>query len=181
MSADNDCGACEKKLLVSGDVGCGKTSLLFTYSRKTFPNSENPFLYENYSADVEVNEKVVKFELWDNTCQDHYSQIRTLNYPGTDVALLCFSVDDPNSLENIKKKWLPELKLYCPNIPFLVVGNKSDLRKNSTLENAVIFEHKKVAKELGAHAYLECSAKLQEGLQEVFETAAKLTLSVQNK
>ncbi|KFM61842.1 Ras-like GTP-binding protein rhoA, partial [Stegodyphus mimosarum] len=133
-----------------------------------------------YSADVEINGKLVKLELWDNACEDHYSQIRTLNYPGTDVAVLCFSIDDPNSLENIKKKWLPELKLYCPNIPFLVIGNKSDLRKNSPVENAVSFEKgKKFATELGAHAYLECSAKLQEGLKEVFETAAKLTLSVQ--
>jgi GTPase SAR1 family protein len=39
--------------------------------------------------------------------------------------LVCFSVDNINSLENIKDKWVPELNKYIPNTPMIIVGCKS--------------------------------------------------------
>jgi len=37
---------------------------------------------------------------------------------------MCFSIDSPDSLENIPEKWTPEVKHFCPNVPIILVGNK---------------------------------------------------------
>ncbi|KAJ8038803.1 Ras-related C3 botulinum toxin substrate 1 [Holothuria leucospilota] len=49
-----------------------------------------------------------------------------------DVLLVCFSVVCPASFENVRKKWHPEVTHFCPNIPVILVGTKSDLRDDST-------------------------------------------------
>ncbi|OQR76171.1 ras GTP-binding protein Rho1-like [Tropilaelaps mercedesae] len=45
---------------------------------------------------------------------------------------MCFSIDSPDSLENILEKWHPEVKHFCPNVPIVLVANKKDLRNDST-------------------------------------------------
>ena len=62
--------------------------------------------------------------LWDTAGQEDYDRLRPLSYPDTDVILMCFSIDSPDSLENIPEKWTPEVKHFCPNVPIILVGNK---------------------------------------------------------
>lgn len=66
--------------------------------------------------------------LWDTAGQEDYDRLRPLSYPDTDVILICFSIDEPDSLENIPEKWTPEVKHFCPNVPIILVANKKDLR-----------------------------------------------------
>jgi hypothetical protein len=66
----------------------------------------------------------VELTLWDTAGQEDYDRLRPLSYPDTDVILMCFSVDSPDSLENIPEKWTPEVKHFCPNVPIILVGNK---------------------------------------------------------
>lgn len=51
----------------------------------------------------------VELALWDTAGQEDYDRLRPLSYPDTDVILMCFSVDSPDSLENIPEKWTPEV------------------------------------------------------------------------
>lgn len=53
----------------------------------------------------------VELALWDTAGQEDYDRLRPLSYPDTDVILMCFSVDSPDSLENIPEKWTPEVKI----------------------------------------------------------------------
>lgn len=54
----------------------------------------------------------VELALWDTAGQEDYDRLRPLSYPDTDVILMCFSVDSPDSLENIPEKWTPEVSCY---------------------------------------------------------------------
>jgi hypothetical protein len=56
--------------------------------------------------------------------QEDMDATRPESYTGADVFLLCFSVKGPTSFQNIKTKWIPELKQHAPNIPILLVGCK---------------------------------------------------------
>ena len=57
----------------------------------------------------------VELALWDTAGQEDYDRLRPLSYPDTDVILMCFSIDNPDSLENIPEKWTPEVSSQNPN------------------------------------------------------------------
>jgi Ras family protein A len=103
---------------------------------------------------------------------------------------MCFSIDSPDSLENIPEKWTPEVKHFCPNVPIILVGNKKDLRNDPNTikelgkmkqEPVKPAEGRAMAEKINAFAYLECSAKSKEGVREVFETATRAALQVKKK
>ena len=76
--------------------------------------------------------------MWDTAGQEDYDRLRPLSYPDTDVILMCFSIDSPDSLENIPEKWTPEVKHFCPNVPIILVGNKkvrTYRRSNCSFDN----------------------------------------------
>ncbi|GCB62296.1 hypothetical protein scyTo_0004227 [Scyliorhinus torazame] len=92
--------AIRKKLVIVGDGACGKTCLLIVFSKDQFPEVYVPTVFENYVADIEVDGKQVELALWDTAGQEDYDRLRPLSYPDTDVILMCFSIDSPDSLGN---------------------------------------------------------------------------------
>lgn len=182
--------AIRKKLVIVGDGACGKTCLLIVFSKDQFPEVYVPTVFENYVADIEVDGKQVELALWDTAGQEDYDRLRPLSYPDTDVILMCFSIDSPDSLENIPEKWTPEVKHFCPNVPIILVGNKKDLRNDpNTIKELGKMkqepmrpeEGRAMAEKINAFAYLECSSKSKEGVREVFETATRAALQVKKK
>ncbi|KAG4301009.1 hypothetical protein PCK1_002708 [Pneumocystis canis] len=177
-----------KKLVAVGDGGCGKTCLLIVYSQGSFPEKYVPTaqVFENYITNVYYgsSNKIVELALWDTAGQEEYDRLRPLSYPESDVVLICFAIDYPTSLENVTDKWYPEVTHFCPNIPIVLVGLKSDLRRNRnaiellkaqgltpvTYQQAIA-----VADEIKAQ-YLECSSKENIGVKEVFNLAISLAI-----
>ncbi|XDB48734.1 hypothetical protein AB1E18_002314 [Capra hircus] len=179
--------AIRKKLVIVGDGACGKTCLLIVFSKDQFPEVYVPTVFENYIADIEVDGKQVELALWDTAGQEDYDRLRPLSYPDTDVILMCFSIDSPDSLENIPEKWTPEVKHFCPNVPIILVGNKKDLRQDEHTRRELAKmkqepvrseEGRDMANRISAFGYLECSAKTKEGVREVFEMATRAGLQV---
>ncbi|KAE8293525.1 Rho-related GTP-binding protein RhoA-C [Larimichthys crocea] len=182
--------AIRKKLVIVGDGACGKTCLLIVFSKDQFPEVYVPTVFENYVADIEVDGKQVELALWDTAGQEDYDRLRPLSYPDTDVILMCFSVDSPDSLENIPEKWTPEVKHFCPNVPIILVGNKKDLRNDEHTrrelakmkQEPVKYEDgKDMANRISAYGYQECSAKTKDGVREVFEMATRAALQAKKR
>jgi GTPase SAR1 family protein len=63
-----------------------------------------PTVFENYVADVEVDNKHVELALWDTAGQEDYDRLRPLSYPDSHVILICFAIDSPDSLDNVQEK-----------------------------------------------------------------------------
>ena len=175
--------AIERKLVIVGDSACGKTCLFCVFVEDKFPADLH--LIQNYMPRIAVDGKLVRLVLFDTPGQEEYDRLRPLSYPQTDVILMCFSIDDPCSLENITGKWTPEIRHFCPNVPILLVGNKKDLRNDENTKKELSKmkqepvkreEGSLVCERIGGYAYMECSAKRREGVREVFEMAARASL-----
>jgi hypothetical protein len=127
-----------------------------------------------------------------DTCgEEELERLAKACYLDQEVFLLCFSLADAASLTSLTEKWndgnwpvenvmnLPTPTPQHPHhyvnhgVPVILVGCKSDKRVISEEEG------RQAAEKLGCAAYVECSAREQEGLTEVFETAISEFLKYQ--
>ncbi|XP_023568334.1 transforming protein RhoA-like isoform X2 [Octodon degus] len=157
--------AIRKKPVIVGDGACGKTCFLIVFSKDQFPEVYVPTVFKNYVED--------------------YDRLRPLSCPDTDVILVCFSIDSPDSLENIPEKWTPEVKHFYPNVPIILGGNKKDLRNDEHTRRELAKmkqepvkpeEGRDTANRIGAFGHMECSAKTKDGVREVLEMATRAAL-----
>jgi len=173
------------KLVVIGDGAVGKTCLLISYAKKEFPKDYIPTVFDNYVVNLTAGDQNIELGLWDTAGQEEYDRLRPLSYANANVFLLCFSVVSPVSFENVTAKWYPELMHFCPEVPFILVGTKMDVRNDesevaklrSQGQNPITNQQgQELSKKLGAIRYMECSAKTQENLKDVFDEAVRSVL-----
>jgi len=128
---------------------------------------------------------VYNLGLWDTAGQEEYDKMRTVSYPHTDVFVLCFSLVHPMSFENVRNRWYPELKEYCPESPILLVGTKQDLTTDEETMRTLSRQNmapisrdaaEDLVKELHLAGYLECSGLTQAGVKVVFDEASRLAV-----
>jgi GTPase SAR1 family protein len=109
--------------------------------------------------------------------QDDYARLRPISYLQADLFLICFRVTWSTSFESIRDKWYPEMRHYCPDVPFLIVATQTDLRdcpemiKKFAGQNQRLIsteEGERLAYELRAAKYVECSSLTRKRLDDVF-------------
>ena len=169
------------KCVIIGDGQVGKTSLLVTYESGEFPSEYIPNLFGGYDVTVSIAEETYNLVFWDDCgCGAPYDGLPPVPFPSASVYLVCFSVVEPDSYENIKECWVRDIKHHYPNTPFLLLGTKVDLRVDrATLDKLEKKKEKPVSKEEGeilakslkAAKYVECSALTREGVKNVFDQA----------
>lgn len=175
------------KCVIVGDAAADKTQLLTSYTTGCFQSEYVPTVFDNHAVTVMIGENPVTLGLFDTASNEDYDRLRPLSYPQTDVFLICFSLVDSGSLENVSVKWYPEVRHHCPDALIILVGTKLDLRDDmDTIEK---LKKKKqtpityrqglaVADRIGAVKYLECSALTQKGLKTVFDEAVLAVLDL---
>jgi len=176
------------KVVVLGNLGVGKTSLVSRFYTGAFSPDHIPTVFRNYSQTVFHGDKEIELSVWDTEMWDtsfsirnmaqrsildpeggeDYSGMRKLTYNNTDVFLFCFALNDRESFEYVKHQWYKDVTTSAPVTPYVTVlcGTKADLKQ----ERAVTSEEAiKTANELNCCAYVECSAAKGEN---VYETIA---------
>eukprot|EP01111_Echinosteliopsis_oligospora_P000854 TRINITY_DN1102_c0_g1_i1.p1 TRINITY_DN1102_c0_g1~~TRINITY_DN1102_c0_g1_i1.p1 ORF type:complete len:197 (+),score=41.70 TRINITY_DN1102_c0_g1_i1:171-761(+) len=170
------------KLVVVGDGAVGKTCLLISYTSNEFSQEYVPTVFDNYSANIMVDNETVSLGLWDTAGQEDYDRLRPLSYPQTDMFLICYSIASQTSFTNVKAKWWPEVMHHCPTSQLMLVGTKCDLRddketivrlKEKSQSLVTVQQGDQLAREIKACCYMECSALTQRGVKEVFDEAIK--------
>lgn len=176
----------QRKLVLLGDGASGKTSLLNVFTRGYFPTVYEPTVFENYVHDIFIDNTHIELSLWDTAGQEEFDRLRSLSYDDTHAIMLCFSVDNPDSLENVESKWVGEILENCPGVELVLVALKCDLRgegvEGEGAKDCLTYQQGlDVAKRIQALRYLECSAMKNRGVNEAFTEAARVALKVQTK
>ncbi|XP_046381340.1 rho-related GTP-binding protein RhoQ-like [Haliotis rufescens] len=161
------------KCVVVGDGGVGKTSMLLRYIDGRFLEEYIPTCFDSYAVSLDLGDRYYDLCLMDTAGQETYDRLRTLSYFNTDVFVVCFSVASQDSFTNVRTRWIPELKEFKPGTRFILVGTQADLREDAQYpgECVSLSQAKKLARKVGAEAYVECSSLTGDGLKSVFHGA----------
>ncbi|KAL7716912.1 Rho family GTPase [Entamoeba marina] len=109
--------------------------------------------------------------MWDTAGQEDFDRIRNKAYADTDVFLVCYSVDDQNSYENVEVKWVPEVTHFCKEAKIILAATKVDRRKDKTCNCLASSKCQELANRVGAAGHMECSSKTGTNVKELFKLA----------
>lgn len=145
-------------IVVVGDGTVGKTCLLHAYTDESFTNFYTPTIYDKESIEMVLDGLRHTITLHDTAGQEDYDRIRQQFYKKAQCFLLCYSIDNRVTFENIKAKWIPELSATENKVPIVLIATKIDLRRHIDTEVSTT-EGEKLARKINANCFVECSAK----------------------
>ncbi|XP_029357906.1 rho-related GTP-binding protein RhoH [Echeneis naucrates] len=179
----NDLAEMSVKCVLVGDTAVGKTALLVRFTSDTFPATYKPTVFDNTGVDVYMDGVQIRLGLWDTAGNDNFRQIRPRSYQHADVVLICYSVANPTSFANVQHKWIAEVRENLPRVPVLVVATQTDLREVGTHRGNCMSaaDGRRLAHDIHAKGYLECSSISNRGVQQVFEYAVRTAVNQARK
>ena len=166
MTEENPEYSVQYKIILLGDSGVGKTSILFRYCKDLFTDVEATVGVEYQPKFIELNGKKIKLAIWDTAGQERFRTLTKSFYRNIQGAILVYDVTNPESLESLERSWMPELEANAsPPYQKMVVGNKTDLAGPGSVPKE---RGEEVAKRLGA-LFVQTSAKTAEHVANAFE------------
>jgi Ras-related protein Rab-1A len=162
------------RLLLLGESGVGKSSLLLRFTDDTFEDTYISTIGIDFRVKtVEIDGRPVKLQIWDTAGQERFRTITRAYYRGCQGIILVFDVSKLNTF-NMTEYWMDEISKNTDfDVPKILVGNKSDLR--DTMECVPLKQAQELAQTYGID-YFEVSAKNTSGgtpLHDVFIHLAK--------
>lgn len=157
----------EYKIVILGDFGVGKSSLIFRFLN-------NKFKKETDSPNADNNRKIIQIDsniriilnIWDTADQEKGGELQKIYYKDIYGAMLVFDLTNKESFDNLNK-WLNELKENSPkDIVYCFAGNKSDLKEERAIEYETIKDF------VNENLYYEVSSKAGNNVSLAFEQLA---------
>ena len=162
------------KVVLIGDSGVGKTSIISRFTKDTFNNEEMSSSSAQFtSKTIQINDQSIKFDIWDTAGQEKFRALAKIFYKDAQVIILVYEIINKESFDSIKNYWYKESSENSTADIFFVVGNKSDLYENEQVTDE---EGKKFAKEINA-IFKITSALSNTGIDRLFESIGKKILN----
>ena len=159
------------KLLLVGDFGTGKSSLLVRFTDDSFTSSYITTIGVDFKIrTVMCGDSIVKLQIWDTAGQERFRTITAAYYRGAMGILVVYSVSDNRSFLNIRK-WMSEIDQYASdNVKRILIGNNCDVDPS---ERQVTYEQgAELAKEFGIQ-FFETSGKTNTNVDDCFMAITK--------
>jgi small GTP-binding protein len=159
------------KILLIGESGVGKTSIISQYVEETFKEDQETSAGASFSTKkLELkNGNLVTLEIWDTAGQEKFRALTQLFYKESSAAILVYDITRKDSFEQIKEYWFNQVKEKSPNnVIIALAANKIDLFENEEVEEKIARDF---ANEIGA-IFMMTSAKNKDGIDELFDIIA---------
>ena len=159
-------GVTKLKIILLGNSGVGKTSLLSQYVNGVLVSDQSYTIGVEFKIkDIMVEGRQVRLALWDTAGQERFRSITQTYFRGTQGAVLVFDLTDRNSFTRLQD-WLFELELHCRRDPVtIILGNKEDLEDRREVDKTEAMEFARRHNIL----YMETSASISEEVEYAFE------------
>ncbi|GBO26577.1 hypothetical protein AVEN_153993-1 [Araneus ventricosus] len=164
----------EKKIVVVGHSGCGKTSLIASFISES-PVDMTGTVPKEIRKTISFGRERLEVVLREEPSGHYFEFVRMLDYAGTSAALVCFAFNDANSIRSVPK-WIHEMRQYCRPGDLSVVGCKLDLKHKTPVS---VEEWMDLEKAIIPYKYLECSAKTGEGVSHLVRIVGSVLLNQQ--
>jgi Ras-related protein Rab-7A len=160
------------KVIILGDSGVGKTSLMNQYVNKKFSASYKATIGADFlTKEVLVDDRLVTMQLWDTAGQERFQSLGVAFYRGADCCVLVYDVNNAKSFDTLDS-WRDEFLIQASpmdpeSFPFVVLGNKVDVGEDKRVvssKRAMAFCQAK-----GGIPYFETSAKEAVNVEQAFE------------
>ncbi len=163
------------KIVMLGQGGVGKTSLVRRYVQNTFSKNYQQTIGSNFllkklnlGKNVNTNKNTrMLMQLWDLSGQDSFRSVRSQYFLFSRGAILVFDLTRTATLYELDK-WFDDLLKRAGKIPLMVIGNKSDLEEQIEVDT---YEAKSIAEKYNAN-YVETSALTGVGVEDTFRDLA---------
>ncbi|KAJ8464915.1 hypothetical protein OPV22_027467 [Ensete ventricosum] len=158
------------KLVLLGDMGTGKSSLVLRFVKGQFLEfQESTIGAAFFSQTLAVSDATVKLEIWDTAGQERYHSLAPMYYRGAAAAIIVYDISRMESFERAKK-WVQELqKQGNPSMVTALVGNKCDLED----KREVLTEEARTYAEENGLFFMETSAKTAINVNDIFYEIAR--------
>ena len=180
MADDDSNNALSCKVVLLGESGVGKTSIISRYTTNTFSSilmSTTGASFATKTMMLEDENQSVKFEIWDTAGQERFRNITNQYYKGADGIVLVFDLTDRKSFDKTRE-WMAQIKANTRSeeIAVVLLGNKCDAEPKVIQNNEAIA----LGEELGHIKYFQTSASQNIGIIESFEYLAREILNKKN-
>ncbi|XP_023028986.1 ras-related protein Rab-18-B [Leptinotarsa decemlineata] len=154
------------KILIIGESGVGKSSLLLRFTEDNFDPEQTLTIGVDFKTKkLNIDGNTVKLAIWDTAGQERFRTLTPSYYRDAQGAILVFDVSSYATFAKLET-WLSELETYSTksNIIKMIVGNKIDVDKREvSRDEAMKFARRHQT------LYIEASAKTKDGVQSAFE------------
>ncbi|KAF6727971.1 Ras-related protein Rab-18 [Oryzias melastigma] len=154
------------KILIIGESGVGKSSLLLRFTEDTFDPEQSATIGVDFKVKtISVDGNRAKLAIWDTAGQERFRTLTPSYYRGAQGVILVYDVTRRETFTKLDN-WLNELETYCTrnDLVKMLVGNKID-KENHEVDRA---EGLKFARKHST-LFIEASAKTKDGVQCAFE------------
>jgi len=162
------------KIVIFGDAGCGKTTLTQRYLTNLFKSDSTMTIGVDFEVkSLDIDEKKVKLQIWDFGGEERFRFLLPTYVKGASGGLFMYDVTNYSSLAHIDD-WLTIIKKEADGLfPIVVAGGKGDLAEDREVSAE---EGINISKSRDVDAFIECSSKTGENVEETFETLTRLML-----
>lgn len=154
------------KILIIGESGVGKSSLLLRFTEDNFDPEQTLTIGVDFKTKkLTVDSNTVKLAIWDTAGQERFRTLTPSYYRDAQGAILVYDVSNYNTFARLET-WLNELEIYSTkrNIIKMIVGNKIDVdQREVSREQGLQFARRHQT------LFIEASAKTRDGVQCAFE------------
>ena len=156
------------KVVLLGESGVGKTSIISQFVNKTFNQEEMSTTGATFASKTlyfEQYNKSICFEIWDTAGQEKFKSLTKVFYKDASIVILVYDITRKESFEQLKEYWIKEVKEQAPKkIVIGIAANKIDLYEKEVIDEET---GRTLAKDIGA-LFASISAKNRDGIEELF-------------